>query len=1101
MTTVLSTSGLGIHNISNFAFPVILIAASLVASKRALFVLTILSVLCLAWLVFGELWGFYEPDILTQSIPGDFLAASLIVILTAVILQQLTDPIFQSFSQVQKEVVERRAVEDGLRQREALLQAVTFAAEQFLKPSDWRHNIDSVLGQLGRTFRVSHAYLFEHHIGTDGIEYSELKYEWSAEDHASDFENAQYQKPKPINLNFGSTDFDLRNGRMFVGNASTFPPTERGRLVNMGVKAMVEVPLFVDGKWWGTFGLDDMEIERNWGPAELDALKIAAGILEAAIKRDLAESAVRESERIYRQAIEASGMIPYYRSYTENRYTFVGTGIEQMIGYTPEEITPQLFQEIMKENVPLGEGSGIEINDAVFRSRSGRLKVWRSDMRLIARNGEVKWLNDSAVELFDGSTELSYASVGILHDVTDRKLTEFNLRKRESLLNAVAFSAERFLRTSDWREEINGVLERLGREFGATHAYLFENHPGPNGEKVHSMRFEWTSPGQTPDMDNPSFQGMTENDVIFERYHEILRRGDPFVGTHTSFNDIEREHFGGIGIKAILELQVMVGGEQWGTIGFDDRMDDREWTEMEVDVIKAAANVLGAAIKRQLDEGALKNELAERRRTEAALRFSEEKFSKAFHTTQMLMTIEDENRMFVDVNEAFLEALGLAREEVIGHSPSELNLFYDEEDESILRRASEANDEIVKDVEVRIRRKYGEPGHILLSSERIYLDNSEYVLTSGLDITERKKAEERYRSIFNNSMDGIFQSTDDGHFLNVNPAMAHIYGYDSPEDMLKSVNDIRSQVYVNPEDRNEVRRRLSSGERLTGYETLDYRKDGTSFWASMSAQAIRDNEDNILYYEGTVEDVTPRKQAEAEREALIDELAAKNSELERFTYTVSHDLKSPLVTINGFLGYLEQDAILGNKDRLKMDIQRINEAVLKMQRLLNELLELSRIGRIINPPETVPFSELAEEAKGIVHGQLEERGVVVSIQSDLPAVYGDRPRLIEIIQNLFDNAAKYMGDQPRPLIEVGQQGNNNDLPVFYVRDNGIGIEAQHHERIFGLFNKLDPKSEGTGIGLALVKRIIEVHGGRIWVESEAGKGSTFLFTLPTGPQA
>jgi signal transduction histidine kinase len=250
-----------------------------------------------------------------------------------------------------------------------------------------------------------------------------------------------------------------------------------------------------------------------------------------------------------------------------------------------------------------------------------------------------------------------------------------------------------------------------------------------------------------------------------------------------------------------------------------------------------------------------------------------------------------------------------------------------------------------------------------------------------------------------------------------------------------------------------------------------------------------------------VEDVTPRKQAEAEREALIDELAAKNSELERFTYTVSHDLKSPLVTINGFLGYLEQDAILGNKDRLKMDIQRINEAVLKMQRLLNELLELSRIGRIINPPETVPFSELAEEAKGIVHGQLEERGVVVSIQSDLPAVYGDRPRLIEIIQNLFDNAAKYMGDQPRPLIEVGQQGNNNDLPVFYVRDNGIGIEAQHHERIFGLFNKLDPKSEGTGIGLALVKRIIEVHGGRIWVESEAGKGSTFLFTLPTGPQA
>jgi PAS domain S-box-containing protein len=589
--------------------------------------------------------------------------------------------------------------------------------------------------------------------------------------------------------------------------------------------------------------------------------------------------------------------------------------------------------------------------------------------------------------------------------------------------------------------------------------------------------------------------------MTFEHYHGILRSGDPYIGTRSSFNEVEQKHFGSMGIKAILELQVMVGGEQWGTIGFDDKVDDREWTDMEVDVIKAAANVLGAAVKRQLDEEALKNELAERRRAEQALRFSEEKFSKAFHTTQVLMTIEDENHMFVDVNEAFLDVFGFTREEVIGHSPSELNLFYDEEDESILRRESDTNDDVVKDVEVRIRRKYGEPGHILLSSEKIYLDNSEYVLTSGLDITERKKAEEKYRSIFNNSLDGIFQSTDDGRFLNVNPAMAHIYGYDSPEDMLTSVKDIGSQIYVDTEERNEVRKRLSSGERLTGYETLDYRKDGTSFWASMSAQAIKDNEDNILYYEGTVEDVSPRKQAEAEREALIEELATKNSELERFTYTVSHDLKSPLVTINGFLGYLEQDALLGNKDRLKMDVKRINEAVLKMQRLLNELLELSRVGRIINSPETIPFNELAEEAKGIVHGQLEERGVVVYIQLDLPAVYGDRPRLIEIIQNLLDNAAKYMGGQPRPRIEVGQQGNDSGMPVFYVRDNGMGIEAQHHERIFGLFNKLDPKSDGTGIGLALVKRIVEVHGGRIWVESEAGKGSTFLFTLPTGPQA
>ncbi|MFN2110207.1 MAG: sensor histidine kinase, partial [Anaerolineae bacterium] len=219
-----------------------------------------------------------------------------------------------------------------------------------------------------------------------------------------------------------------------------------------------------------------------------------------------------------------------------------------------------------------------------------------------------------------------------------------------------------------------------------------------------------------------------------------------------------------------------------------------------------------------------------------------------------------------------------------------------------------------------------------------------------------------------------------------------------------------------------------------------------------------------------------RQKVEQDLHQREEQLKTKNAELERFTYTVSHDLKSPLITIGGFVGFLEQDVRSGNVERVRADVIHINDALTRMRLLLDELLELSRIGRVMNPPEAVSFEAIAQEAVEAVRGRTAVRGIQVEIASGLPIVYGDRVRLVEVVQNLLDNACKFTSEQPRPRVEIGAR-QDGDETVFYVRDNGIGIAPQYHDKVFDLFEKLDPQSEGTGIGLALVKRIVETHGG------------------------
>lgn len=233
-----------------------------------------------------------------------------------------------------------------------------------------------------------------------------------------------------------------------------------------------------------------------------------------------------------------------------------------------------------------------------------------------------------------------------------------------------------------------------------------------------------------------------------------------------------------------------------------------------------------------------------------------------------------------------------------------------------------------------------------------------------------------------------------------------------------------------------------------------------------------------------------------ELENAKEKLRFKNSELERFIYTISHDLKSPLITISTFLDHLQTDLQSGDEACIKEDFTYIQSAVDKMGNLLGELQEFSQIGSMTVKPVKTSLSDIMQEALQQVAGQIRQNGVIVKTCKNKLQLYGDRNRLVAIWQNLLENAVKYMGAQPQPQIMLGVKTKGTET-VFFVCDNGIGIEKTNHETIFGLFSKLDTGIEGSGLGLALIKRIVETCGGRIWVESAGtGHGSCFHFTLP-----
>jgi PAS domain S-box-containing protein len=365
-----------------------------------------------------------------------------------------------------------------------------------------------------------------------------------------------------------------------------------------------------------------------------------------------------------------------------------------------------------------------------------------------------------------------------------------------------------------------------------------------------------------------------------------------------------------------------------------------------------------------------------------------------------------------------------------------------------------------------------------------------------------KLANEQYllNSLVESIPDPVFFKDRDCRFMRVNQVMAVDAGMESPEDFIgKTDLEVWSGKFGEDTLADE-RRILETGEPLINKEENPINRHGEERWVLVTKMPLRDETGEITGTFGIARDITTRKKNEdAIRRANAD-LARSNADLEQFAYVASHDLQEPLRAVAGYCQLLERRYVGALDEQGDTYLQHVVEGAQRMQQLIDDLLQYSRVSRKRDEFEPTDLRDAVEQAKLMMKTPIEQSGATIHCES-LPVVMADRAQQVQLFQNLISNAIKYRGDEP-PAVVISAEDRDGEV-VISVCDNGIGIEPEFFDRIFVIFKRLHTRDEyaGTGIGLAVCKRIVDRHRGRIWVESEPGQGCDFRFTIPSTKDA
>jgi PAS domain S-box-containing protein len=462
----------------------------------------------------------------------------------------------------------------------------------------------------------------------------------------------------------------------------------------------------------------------------------------------------------------------------------------------------------------------------------------------------------------------------------------------------------------------------------------------------------------------------------------------------------------------------------------------------------------------------------------------------------------DQQEVFRYVNRAYEEFFGLSPDEILGRT------VYDLGGELHYRVARPYIDMALRGQPVafdsRVQRRDGRISEITVAYKPDYGPNGTVRGFAAMvqDVTERKRAEaelvrseEQFRKVFRGSPLGMALLASDFRYVQVNPALCRILGYTEQELLELTSIDI-----THPDDRKSgvlEAQEVFRGERNEfSIEKRYLTAQGASVWVRVHSTLLHDAEGRPWRNLVLIEDVTENKNTQNALAHRTEELVRSNKELEQFAYVISHDLQEPLRTISGY------SKLLANRYKGKLDDQAqeflsyLVGGTQRMSALIRDLLHYSQVTEDVDPTELVNLDEVIKIALLNLEVTIEDAGASVTADR-LPAVPGRRIRLIQLFQNLISNALKYRHPERTGQVMIYAEHDSQSTLHICVEDNGIGIAPQHHERIFGIFQRLNGETySGTGIGLALCRKIVEQHGGRLWVESQLGHGAIFRFTLP-----